>query len=61
MQRKVETLEHRAAQLQEEIAGLETRRDEVRADLVRYERPTTDIVRAEDVKPRRRTIKVERE
>ncbi len=61
MQRKVETLERRAAQLQEEIAGLETRRDEVRADLVRYERPTTDIVRAEDVKPRRRTIKVERE
>ena len=61
MQRKVRTLEERAAQLQEEISGLETRRDEVRADLVRYERPGTDIVRADDVRPPRRTIKVERE
>jgi MerR family transcriptional regulator/heat shock protein HspR len=61
MQRKVRTLEERAAQLQEEISGLETRRDEVRADLVRYERPGTEIVRAEDVRPARRTIKVERE
>jgi MerR family transcriptional regulator/heat shock protein HspR len=61
MQRKVRTLEDRAAQLQEEISGLETRRDEVRADLVRYERPGTEIVRAEDVRPARRTIKVERE
>ena len=61
MQRKVRTLEERAAQLQEEISGLETRRDEVRADLVRYERPGTEIVRADDVRPARRTIKVERE
>ncbi len=61
MRRKVRTLEDRAAQLQEEISGLETRRDEVRADLVRYERPGTDIVRADDVRPRRRTIRVERE
>ena len=61
MQRKVRTLEDRAAQLQEEISGLETRRDEVRADLVRYERPGTDIVRADEVRPRRRTIRVERE
>ena len=61
MQRKVRTLEDRAAQLQEEIAGLETRRDEGRADLVRYERPGTEIVRADDVRPARRTIKVERE
>jgi MerR family transcriptional regulator/heat shock protein HspR len=61
MQRKVRTLEDRAAQLQEEISGLETRRDEVRADLVRYERPGTEIVRADDVRPARRTIKVERE
>ncbi len=61
MQRKVRTLEDRAAQLQEEISGLETRRDEVRADLVRYVRPGTEIVRAEDVRPARRTIKVERE
>ena len=61
MQRKVRTLEERAAQLQEEISGLETRRDEVRADLVRYERPGTDLVRAEDARPLRRTIKVERE
>ncbi len=61
MRRKVRTLEDRAAQLQEEISGLETRRDEVRADLVRYERPGTALVRAEEVRPRRRTIKVERE
>ena len=61
MQRKVRTLEDRAAQLQDEISGLETRRDEVRADLVRFERPSTEIVRAEDVRPPRRTIKVERE
>ena len=61
MQRKVRTLEDRAAQLQEEISGLETRRDEVRADLVRYERPGTEIVRADDVRPARRTIKVERD
>lgn len=58
---KVTQLERRAAQLQAEIAALEDRRDEVRADLVRYEaRPGSEIVRASDVRPPRRAIRVER-
>jgi MerR family transcriptional regulator/heat shock protein HspR len=61
MERKVHVLERRAAQLQEEIACLEDRRDEVRADLVRYEaRPGSALVRASDVRPQRRTIPVDR-
>ncbi|WP_241004267.1 heat shock protein transcriptional repressor HspR [Conexibacter sp. SYSU D00693] len=60
-QRRVEQLERRAAQLQEEIAGLEVRRDEVKADIVRYEQPGAEVVRARDVKPLRTTIKVERD
>lgn len=61
MQRRVESLDARARQLQEEIAALEERRDEVRADLVRYERaPGTSVVRADDVRPGRRTIPVQR-
>jgi MerR family transcriptional regulator/heat shock protein HspR len=61
-QRRVEALEHRAAQLQQEIARLEGVRDQVRADIVRYESPArADIVRAEDVRPPRRTIRVERD
>ncbi len=62
MERKVQGLERRSAQLQEEIAALEDRRDEVRADLVRYEaRPGSEIVRAADVRPRRRTIPIVRD
>lgn len=61
MERKVDTLERRAAQLQDEIAGLEERRDEVRADLVRYQAaPGTDVVRASDAKPLRRRIPIDR-
>lgn len=61
-QRRVEQLERRAAQLQEEIAGLEQRREEVRQDIVRYEaQPGSAIVRAEDVRPPRRTIRIERD
>ncbi len=61
MERKVDTLERRAAQLQDEIAGLEERRDEVRADLVRYQAaPGTDVVRAADAKPLRRRIPIDR-
>lgn len=61
MERKVQALERRSAQLQEEIATLEERRDEVRADIVRYEaRPGSEIVRAADVRPRRRTIPIDR-
>jgi hypothetical protein len=62
MQRRVGALERRAAQLMDEIASLEHRRDEVRADLVRYERrPGAELVRAADVKPQRTRIRVERE
>ncbi len=61
MERKVQALERRAGQLQGEISALESRRDEVRADLVRYEaRPGSDIVRAADVRPRRRSIPIDR-
>jgi MerR family transcriptional regulator, heat shock protein HspR len=59
--RRVEALAARAEQLEREIAGLEARRDEVRADLVRYqEAPGSQIVRAADVRPPRRRIPVDR-
>ncbi len=61
-QRRVELLERRAAELQAEIADLEQRREAVRADLVRYEaQPGSTIVRAEDVRAPRRTIRIERD
>ncbi len=61
-QHRVELLERRATELQAEIAGLEQRREQVRADLVRYEDPGSAIVRAEDVRrPPRRTIRIERD
>ena len=61
MERRVHALERRSSQLQEEIACLEDRRDEVRADLVRYEaRPGSAMVRAADVRPPRRRIPVDR-
>jgi len=61
MQRKVEGLERRAGQLTDEIGALEARRDEVKAEIVRYEgAPGTAVVRASDVRGPRR-IRVERE
>jgi MerR family transcriptional regulator/heat shock protein HspR len=62
-QRRVEQLEARAVELAREIAGLEQRREQVRADIVRYEeQPGSTIVRADDVRPpRRRTIRIERD
>jgi len=63
-QRRVEQLERRALQLQDEIAALEQRRDEVRQDIVRYEaQPGQDIVRAADVRrpPARRSIRIDRD
>jgi len=61
-QRRVEQLETRAAELAREIAGLEQRREQVRADLVRYEaQPGSTIVRAEDVRAPRRTIRIDRD
>ena len=59
--RRVEALTARAEQLEHEISGLEARRDEVRADLVRYQAaPGSQIVRASDVRPPRRRIPVDR-
>lgn len=58
--RKVEELEARAAELAREIERLEAVREKVRADIVRYERPGTDVVRARDVAPTMR-IRIERE
>jgi MerR family transcriptional regulator/heat shock protein HspR len=60
-QQRVEALERRAAQLQDEIERLEGVRDQVRAEIVRYEQPGADIVRAADVRPPKRTIRIERE
>jgi len=57
---RVKALERRSAQLQEEIASLEDRRDEVRADIVRYQaRPGSEIVRAADARPLRQRIRVD--
>jgi MerR family transcriptional regulator/heat shock protein HspR len=63
-QARVEQLERRALQLQDEIARLEQRREEVRADLVRYEKqPGAELVRAKDVRPPsgRRSIRIDRD
>lgn len=60
MERKVDALQRRASDLQQEIAGLEEVRREVSADIVRYDQPGRAIVRAADVPPRRR-IPVERD
>jgi chromosome segregation ATPase len=49
---RVAALERRRDELETEIEALEGRREQVRADLVRYERGTgSAIVRATDVKP----------
>jgi len=39
MRRKVSALEKRAEQLQDEIASLEEKKAEVKAEIVRYEAP----------------------
>jgi MerR family transcriptional regulator, heat shock protein HspR len=44
MQRKVEAMERRAAELQEEIGRLEEVRRSVKAEIVRYEAVSTDLV-----------------
>ena len=59
MQRRVDALDRRAHELQEEIAQLEQVRREVSADIVRYEQPGA-IVRAADG-PQPHKIRVERE
>ena len=50
--RRVDALERRRAELEAEIGGLEVKRDEVRADIVRYVgTPRGEILRAEDARP----------
>jgi MerR family transcriptional regulator, heat shock protein HspR len=44
LQAKVDTLERRAMELQEEIARLEEVRSAVRAEIVRYEAPGTALI-----------------
>ena len=61
MERRVRSLERRAIELQEEIASLEELRRQVRAEIVRYEPPRGDIVRAADVRPPPRRIPVDRD
>jgi len=50
LQRKVDTLERRAQALQDEIARLEEVRREVRAEIVRYEAPSTALIPIRHVK-----------
>ncbi len=52
-QARVEALERRSAALRDEIGGLEERRNEVRADLVRLEHTSTDLVRTKDLEATR--------
>jgi MerR family transcriptional regulator, heat shock protein HspR len=59
--RRLEALERRSAQMREEMeAEIERVRRSFKAELVPY-RASTDIVRADDVRPPRRSIRVERD
>jgi MerR family transcriptional regulator/heat shock protein HspR len=59
--RRLEALERRSAQMRDEMeAELENVRRSFRAEIVPY-KGTTDLVRAEDVRPARRSIRVERD
>jgi MerR family transcriptional regulator/heat shock protein HspR len=59
--RRLEALERRSAEMREEMeAELERVRKSFKAELVPY-KSGTDLIRAEDVRPPRRTIRVERD
>src|SRR6266508_4688073 len=59
--RRLEALERRSAEMRAEIeAELERVRKSFKAELVPY-RGTTDFIRADDARPQRCTIRVERE
>jgi len=49
-QRRVESLDRRAAELQEEITRLELLRDHVRAEIVHVPKRNQELVRAEDAR-----------
>ena len=59
--RRLEALERRSAQMRDEMeAELERVRKSFKAEIVPYT-GTTDLIRADDVRPTRRTIRVERD
>jgi MerR family transcriptional regulator/heat shock protein HspR len=59
--RRLEALERRSAEMRAEMeAEIENVRKSFRAEIVPY-RGTTDLIRADDVRPPRRTIRVERD
>jgi MerR family transcriptional regulator, heat shock protein HspR len=59
--RRLEALERRSAQMREEMeAEIERVRKSFRAELVPY-KSGTDLIRAEEARPPRRTIRVERD
>jgi MerR family transcriptional regulator/heat shock protein HspR len=59
--RRLEQLERRSAQMREEMAAeLERVRKSFKAEIVPY-KSSTDLIRADDARPTRRTIRVERD
>ena len=59
--RRLEALERRSAQMREEMeAELERVRKSFKAEIVPY-KSSTDLIRADDARPTRRTIRVERD
>jgi MerR family transcriptional regulator/heat shock protein HspR len=54
-QARVEAMERRAEELNEEVARLMQRRDQLRAEIVPYQAANTDIVRAKDLQ---KTVKL---
>jgi MerR family transcriptional regulator/heat shock protein HspR len=59
--RRLEALERRSAQMREEMAAeLESVRRSLKAEIVPY-KTSTDLIRAEEVRPPRRSIRVERD
>jgi MerR family transcriptional regulator, heat shock protein HspR len=59
--RRLEALERRSAQMREEMeAEIERVRKSFRAEIVPY-KSRTDLIRAEEARPPRRTIRVERD
>jgi len=59
--RRLEALERRSAQMREEMeAEIERVRKSFRAEIVPY-KSATDLIRAEEARPPRRTIRIERD
>jgi MerR family transcriptional regulator/heat shock protein HspR len=59
--RRLQELERRSAQMREEMAAeLESVRRSLKAEIVPYQ-TSTDLIRAEEVRPQRRSIRVERD